>query len=61
MPLRSVSLDVDFVVLLSSKLQQQPRQIIILVHAERAIAIVCSHDHALMHYAALSLGPSKSP
>jgi hypothetical protein len=61
MSLRSVSLDVDYGVFLSSKFQLQPPQNVIPVHADRPIAIVCSHDHAPMQYAVLRVGPSKSP
>ncbi len=60
-PLRSVSLDIDYEVFLSFKFQLQPRQNVILVYADTAIAIVCSHHHARMQCAALSVGPSKSP
>ena len=59
--LGSVSLDIDYEVLLSSKFQLQPRQNVIPVYADTPNAIVCSHDHARVQCAALSVGPSKSP
>lgn len=53
----SVSLDTDYEMLLPSKFQLQSPQSVFPIHAETAIAIVCSDDHALMQYAALSIGP----
>ena len=61
MSLRPVSLDIDYEGLLSSEFQRQPPQNAIPVYADRAIAVVRIHDHALMQYVALSVGPSKSP
>ena len=61
MSLRSVSLDADHGVLLSAKFPLQSPQNAIPVPTGKPIAIVCSHDHAFVLYAAVSVGPSKSP
>lgn len=59
--LGSVSLDIAYEVFLSFKFQLQPRQNVIPLYADTAIAIVCSHDQAHVQCAALCVGPSKSP
>jgi hypothetical protein len=56
-----VSLHINYEVLLSSKFQLLTPQNIIEAHADRPIPVICRHDHALMQYAALSVGPLKSP
>jgi hypothetical protein len=57
----SVSLDLVYDALMPSKFQRQSHQNTLPAEVETSIPIVWGDAHAFVQYAALSLGPYKSP